>query len=506
MHPALLVDEVLRIILDHIDHDSNRPPALKAFYRLATVCRAWKDPALDYLWASLTSVDPLLGLLSDDTPHGGVSPDAPSRFYSYASRVRNLGQSTCSLPRLKLCPNIIGAIVSGSLVLPSLRSVCLVLKDPTKQKFPFNLYLSQSLRSVSVDVGFRSSKEMLGLCEALHVYLDAVARISTNLQHLRLRGQLSDLVVNTVPSMRELRSLSICGGSQLMPRTLASIACFPKLEDLRLQLDCPNIAYLADSLSAGPNTSAEVLFAHLPGGKLRTVHLESDLKLRSVDAWTPALAILAERTHSTLTDLTLEALTSFCEAFDDHAFPPKLHFTLPALAPLARLTHLRRFTLDSSLPPDLGDADLVTLASWWPEIEELALWSRPFDAFDFPAYFTTATTTTTTQQPRATPASFAVLAVRCPRLRQLSLPIDLAVLPPRAHPPLAVPSQTALARLTIGCVRTGEKTIDPAGLAECLYRAFPALEEVEFDCGEAETSWTDVLGCYYGLGGRAVPI
>ena len=45
MHPVLLLDEVLRIILDHIDHDPNRLPAFKTFYRLATVCRAWKDPA-----------------------------------------------------------------------------------------------------------------------------------------------------------------------------------------------------------------------------------------------------------------------------------------------------------------------------------------------------------------------------------------------------------------------------------------------------------------------------
>ena len=68
MHPVLLLDEVLRIILDHIDRDFDRSPALKAFYHLATVCRAWKDPALDYLWASLASVDPLLALL----PHVSV--------------------------------------------------------------------------------------------------------------------------------------------------------------------------------------------------------------------------------------------------------------------------------------------------------------------------------------------------------------------------------------------------------------------------------------------------
>ena len=70
MHLALLLDEVLRIILDHIDRDLDRLPALKTFYHLATVCRAWKDPALDYLWASLASVDPLLALL----PHVSVLP------------------------------------------------------------------------------------------------------------------------------------------------------------------------------------------------------------------------------------------------------------------------------------------------------------------------------------------------------------------------------------------------------------------------------------------------
>ena len=68
MHSVLLLDEIVRIILDHIDRDLDRLPALKTFYHLATVCRAWKDPALDYLWASLASVDPLLALL----PHVSV--------------------------------------------------------------------------------------------------------------------------------------------------------------------------------------------------------------------------------------------------------------------------------------------------------------------------------------------------------------------------------------------------------------------------------------------------
>ncbi len=415
-----------------------------------------------------------------------------------------------------LYPNrdLVDASTSKNLVIPSLRSVNLVLKGPTRQDLPFTLYLSSNLQSITVDVGFRTSKETKRLNEPLCVYLDAIAHVSTNLQYLCLRGRLSDRVVSSIAVMRSLRSLSVCGGSQLMPRTLASIACFQNLENLRLQLDWPNISDLTKSFgSVSSNTAlfpslrvlririspaaAEVFFTHLPEGRLHTVHLESDTKPRSVDSWTPALAILAEKTHSSLTDLSFEVLTSFCEAFDDVS-SPNLYITLPILTPLARLPHLRRFVYDACVPPDLSDADFATVASWWPEIEELALWSRPVGSFDLPAYFTR-------QSHAATPASLTVLAARCPRLRRLSLPTDVAVLPPLAHPPMAVPSQTVLMRLTIGCVRTG-KTIDPAGLAECIYRAFPELEQFEFECGDEKTSWADVFECYHGLGGHAVPV
>ena len=528
MHPVLLIDEILRIVLDNIDSDSNRSSALKTFYRIATVCRAWKDPALDYLWASLASVDPLLALLpghvsehpqylidmsdgpmpQDVLTHEPLPSNPLALFHAYASRVRNVGPNSYSLP--KLCPCIVDATNSASTLLPSLRSVRLVLKDAASQQFPPTLYLSRNLQSISVDVGFRSSKEsLLGQHEALRAYLDAAARNASQLIHLRLRGHLPDRVINSVASMRNLRSFHLCGGSHLMPRTLVSIAGLPNLEYLRVQLDCINIADMVEALdSANSNTAlfpalrnlrvraspaaAEALFAHFPSGKLRTLYLESDLKPRSVDSWVPALAVLAERTHTSLTDLSFEVLTSFCEAF---AFPPKLHLTLATLTPLARLTHLRRFVLDTSVPPDLCDTDLASVACWWPEIEELSLWSHPVEVFDFPAYFTT--------QPRATPASLVTFATQCSRLRRLGLPMDVAVLPPPAHPPQAVPSHPTLVHLTIGCVRMG-KTIDPTGVAECIYRAFPALDEIEFDCGD-DTSWTDVLERYSALAPRILP-
>ena len=413
-----------------------------------------------------------------------------------------------------LYPNLVYANTAKSLILPSLRSVNLILKEATRQEFPLGLYLSARLQSIIIDVGFRTTKETRRHHESLYVYLDAVARVSTNLQHLCLRGRLSDRVVNSIALMRELRSLSVCGGSQLMPRTLASIAYFQNLENLRLQLDWPNNSDLTENFgTVSSNTAlfpslrtlririspaaAEVFLTHLPEGRLHTIHLESDTKPRSVDSWTSVLAILAEKTHSSLTDLSFEVLTGFCEAFDDVTLP-KLHITLATLSPLSRLTHLRRFALDACVPPDLSDTDLATIASWWPEIEELTLWSRPVESFDLPAYFTA-------QSRAPTPASLTVLAGRCPCLRTLCFPTDVAVLPPPAHPPLVVPSQTVLTRLTIGCVRTG-KTIDPAGLAECIYRAFPELEKIEFDCGDEISSWADVIECYHGFGGHAVPV
>jgi hypothetical protein len=87
MHPVLLLDEVLRIILDHIDPDSNNRPAFNTFYRLATVCRAWKDPALDYLWASLVSIDPLLALL----PHVSIPLVTRSTFLTRTNMARIIG-------------------------------------------------------------------------------------------------------------------------------------------------------------------------------------------------------------------------------------------------------------------------------------------------------------------------------------------------------------------------------------------------------------------------------
>lgn len=65
MHSALLIDELLRQIFLFIEDDR------KSLLASARSCKAWKDPALDYIWEHLTSFGPLLLLLPGVSSRNG---------------------------------------------------------------------------------------------------------------------------------------------------------------------------------------------------------------------------------------------------------------------------------------------------------------------------------------------------------------------------------------------------------------------------------------------------
>lgn len=58
MHHALLIDELLRQIFSIISEDGSEPLAT-----FARICKAWTDPALDFVWMRLISVVPLLDVI-----------------------------------------------------------------------------------------------------------------------------------------------------------------------------------------------------------------------------------------------------------------------------------------------------------------------------------------------------------------------------------------------------------------------------------------------------------
>ena len=66
MHPVLLIDEVLEMILESCA-EWDRTEYLSTLCKVARSCKAWKEPALDRLWQRLDSVEPLLPLFESYT-------------------------------------------------------------------------------------------------------------------------------------------------------------------------------------------------------------------------------------------------------------------------------------------------------------------------------------------------------------------------------------------------------------------------------------------------------
>ena len=73
MHPALLVDELLREVFDLCCSDNEYR---KTLVQLARCCQAWKEPALQKAWENLPCITPLTKLVVS-----GVFPERCSTFH-----------------------------------------------------------------------------------------------------------------------------------------------------------------------------------------------------------------------------------------------------------------------------------------------------------------------------------------------------------------------------------------------------------------------------------------
>ncbi|KAI6006302.1 hypothetical protein F5J12DRAFT_913258 [Pisolithus orientalis] len=78
MHACLLVPDILYLIIGFLEGDGYRSSFIsyKDVARLARTCKAFKDPALDALWRTQSSLSPLVMCL-------------PSRFWTRGNRSRN---------------------------------------------------------------------------------------------------------------------------------------------------------------------------------------------------------------------------------------------------------------------------------------------------------------------------------------------------------------------------------------------------------------------------------
>ncbi|KAJ6518896.1 hypothetical protein C8R45DRAFT_885102 [Mycena sanguinolenta] len=489
MHPVLLLDDVLRQILDFCPKASL--PAV------AMTCKSWKDPALDGIWSHLGSLVPLLrlipGLICVDGVYDVEGPVDLSVFNSHAYRIKHITQRH----NTRLHPKILDLVCANGTPLTRLTTTRLSSTDP--DCVPAALSLAPGLRQLDLDFGFKNRGP--GIQDG---YLEILIRLATNVERVRLRGLADKRLNSAISQMLNLCSLSLRTGPFLTAETLAAISSFPSLSELEIEAGHIDIDTLVEAWAL-PTTCRESAPTHFRALKklhicaqaplleliLKTIPLS--LHTLRIEATTPAGSLPVDwsglfdlvTTHA-IHDLTIEqhlddidpdttAATSPSTNTQHTYFDNRITFDL--IRRLAPLRHLHHLTIDTTFIPILSDQDIEALAAWWPDLAHLDLGSLH-----------SSECLPSTGSPRATLACLRAFASSMPKLQTLILPVDLSIVPA----PMTLPSESsALSRATFSSATPPV----PSAIAPYLHAVFPGLTMVD---GTHETQWSAVQNLLRG--------
>ncbi|EIW79408.1 hypothetical protein CONPUDRAFT_138520 [Coniophora puteana RWD-64-598 SS2] len=466
MHKALLIDELIQLLFDICLEDSKG-----TLCYLARCCKAWKDPALDRIWRRLPSAAPLLALVQDSE---NAEPTTPV-FTSYANRVRHVTHqqaSSCDVPSFSC--NVSDYEQTLKTYLSKLASVR--VDYSSTGTLHSHLMISPRLQRMELDLGFRRSTRTSS--NALHAsFLLKEAAAIASLERLSVRGITCPAALDNISSVKTLRALCLHVSCPSMTTALISIGTLPALtelnihtghvsadaftqafEDKRLNRSSffPSLTTL--KIRASPQV-LEALASLLAQHTLKDLSIEAEQPVGPPSSWLSAFQAISSNLSDTLDALTIEhSIDSIeLEQADDTLPPAKsCHFTLENLRPLSNLP-LRRFVLDSLLPPDMTDSDIVELAKWWPRLEHLEL-GHP-DALN---------SVDEQWHIKATPSSLVSLASGCRNLERLVLSIDAS------HD---VSRSTSLRNHPLSHLTIGSRLPPHQSVEEFVRLSFPSLTE-----------------------------
>lgn len=354
--------------------------------------------------------------------------------------------------------------------------------------------LSHALRHLTLDLGFnRARTDAKGWSNdaVAAEYLENVARIAS-LQRLDLRGMAlgSDRINRALTSMKSLRILSLTTGTSLPVATLAAIAAFPCLNELEMHAGHIDADELADSIANHETplfpalqmlhvraraSLVELLLQQMPCDSLRRLVVEAEQPTQIPSVWQSAFNLIPAKATNSLRELTIEhhmCSTIELDSTSDNTpqsnvSEPGTQFTISTLRPLAQLPHLRRFVLDTTVAPDLCDADIEEVGKWWPSLEYLDLGGllSGAECIGYP------------RKSRASLRCLEGLARVCPRLETLVINLDISsegagdteLVGAHQMSPHSIHS------LTIGSISAPE----PLRLSQYLRRVFPSLLHID---------------------------
>jgi hypothetical protein len=355
--------------------------------------------------------------------------------------------------------------------------------------------LSDKLRHLTMDLGFNKARiytKGWSNDAVAAEYLEKVAR-TTSLQRLDLRGMAlgPDRLNHILTSMKSLRVLSLATGKSLTVITLTAMAALPCLSELEIHAGHIDADEFADSTAVheSPLFSAleilhiraqaplvAFLLQKMPSDNLRRLTIEAAQPVQPLSIWASAFSLISAKTCNSLRELTVEHHIDPAIEIDsnsDNILPQanilesRNQFTIATLRPLANLPHLRRLVLETTVAPDLCDADIEELAKWWPVIEHLDLGGLLSDIECLGEL----------RKSRASLGCLQDLSRLCPTLKTLVINLDINYADASDAKPIHAPllSRHPLRCLSIGSISAPE----PLWLSRYLHGVFPSLIEVE---------------------------
>lgn len=464
-------------------------------------CRSWRDPALDLVWDRLTSFEPLLLLLPGAVVFDGeyvcpnfhpidklsltylqslsrpIYPEDLVVFRSYARRVKHVNYRRA----FKVHPTISSTFdhVLSLNALPNLESIHIYI--PRSNGFCLPLHVSHSLRSLDLDLGFKTknSETYSLLCH----YLEQVGLFCPQLQQFSLRGFASQRLNHVLSTFTNLQALSLRLGHSLSSTTIRSIMAFPRLLDLEIQAghiepdefdniigphDYTPFPVLRKLHIHAKTPQIRALLRHLQPNILQHLHIDLQDDIPSATSWAKVFESINDKASSlvhlhlqhqfeipdTSADTTQNASSNFVVANYGN-----LYMNLATMEPLRNLKHLCHLVCDITIPVAVSDKDVEKIVSWWPDIEHIDLGFAPeADEMGF------------TWPTELTIASLTFFAKHCLKLKRLVLPLTLCD-PSLPITPVDIIPTNSLRSLAIAQLTTSR----PSKIAAYLHSLFPYL-------------------------------
>ncbi|KAG2073425.1 hypothetical protein BDR04DRAFT_1152196 [Suillus decipiens] len=392
MHRVLLVSQILWEILEHLNETLTfSTPSLnlarKSTVALAVTCKAFHEPAMDFLWAQMNGLEPLLGCVTRLHPllygiDGGqtyssgwaenvepLSAHETRQFLRHSARVRSL--KITSYHVLKL----LSVIPIKTCIFPRLRSLTWRLSTVEY----FDLFLPPTLRRCFL-MSINELQPVVAHCAALE-WLDIQISDMNTTDELSL---LSD-------SIRLCKKLTMLYCPPLDWEAWKHLSNLPTLHSVSIEARSdPPWSLELGVIDFSPFLNVESLsfWLHSAAYSTTILHYSQFPSLKRLDIQLNVLSSAeAEQLFRALSNCkacqTLEEITV---TLNDRYRAPSSN-SLIMIPHLLCFTQLRtlRFTSSNSFV-DLDDDLLLEAISSWPHIRTLEL--RESDSVTFQTLFT----------------------------------------------------------------------------------------------------------------------